>query len=175
MSRGLFFSDYEIEMNFKRVGAPSPKQMWSCLPVYLETTIHCTLMPSLLKRRHLDSAWHMASTFVTSISTGLAQTLGIFEGTTLALMEQTFVYKAPTFFGDTIHLKLIVDATRPSSKGGKGVVTFRSEVIKQDGTVVNEAQMGGDVSRPLSSIIVKRKSMGLFHSLNTQVAQHIRL
>ena len=77
---------------------------------------------------------------VTSISTGLAQTLGIFEGTTLALMEQTFVYKAPTFFGDTIHLKLIVDATRPSSKGGKGVVTFRSEVIKQDGTVVNEGR-----------------------------------
>jgi len=75
-----------------------------------------------------------------SISTGLAQTLGIFEGTTLALMEQTFRYKAPVFFGDTIHLRLIVDALKPSSKGGKGVVTFKSEVVKQDGTVVIEGQ-----------------------------------
>lgn len=71
-----------------------------------------------------------------SISTGLAQTLGIFEGTTLALMEQTFQYKAPVFFGDTIHLRLTVSELKPSSKGGKGVVTFRSEVVKQDGTVV---------------------------------------
>ena len=73
-----------------------------------------------------------------SISTGLAQTLGIFEGTTLALMEQTFRYKAPVFFGDTIHLRLRVDGLRPSSKGGKGVVTFGSEVVKQDGTVCVE-------------------------------------
>ena len=77
---------------------------------------------------------------VTSISTGLGQTLGIFEGTTLALMQQTFRYTAPTFFGDTIFLKLIVSHTKPSSKGGKGVVTFQSQVIKQDDTVVNEGE-----------------------------------
>jgi acyl dehydratase len=73
-----------------------------------------------------------------SISTGLAQTLGIFEGTTLALMEQVFRFKAPVFFGDTIRLRLTVDELTPSSKGGKGVVKFRSEVLKQDDTVVVE-------------------------------------
>ncbi|MFK7931487.1 MAG: MaoC/PaaZ C-terminal domain-containing protein [Myxococcota bacterium] len=73
-----------------------------------------------------------------SISTGLAQTLGIFEGTTLALMEQTFRYKAPVFFGDTIHMTLKVVGLRASSKGGKGVVTFESAVVKQDGTVCVE-------------------------------------
>lgn len=75
-----------------------------------------------------------------SISTGLAQTLGIFEGTTLALMEQVFRYKAPVFFGDTIHLRMTVAELKPSSKGGKGVVTFRSEVVKQDETVVVDGQ-----------------------------------
>jgi len=70
-----------------------------------------------------------------SVSTGLGQTLGIFEGTTLALMQQTFQYKAPVFFGDTIRLRLSVKALKPSSKGGKGVVTFQSDVLKQDGTV----------------------------------------
>ena len=75
-----------------------------------------------------------------SISTGLAQTLGIFEGTTIALMEQVFRFKAPVFFGDTIFLRLTVSDTKASSKGGKGVVTFKSEVIKQDDTVVVEGQ-----------------------------------
>jgi acyl dehydratase len=70
-----------------------------------------------------------------SISTGLGQTLGIFEGTTLALMGQTFDYKGPVFFGDTIRLALIVETVTPSSKGGKGVVLFRSEILKQDDSV----------------------------------------
>ena len=70
-----------------------------------------------------------------SISTGLGQTLGIFEGTTVALMAQTFEFKAPVFFGDTIRLRLTVDSTKPSSKGGKGVVVFRSDVLKQDDVV----------------------------------------
>jgi acyl dehydratase len=72
-----------------------------------------------------------------SISTGLGQTLGIFEGTTLALMSQTFEYKAPVFFGDTIRLALTVESVTPSSKGGRGVVVFRSEILKQDDAVVN--------------------------------------
>lgn len=70
-----------------------------------------------------------------SISTGLAQTLGIFEGTTIALMSQTFTYKAPVFFGDTLRLRLTVEALKPSSKGGKGVVTFTSDILNQDDTI----------------------------------------
>ena len=71
-----------------------------------------------------------------SISTGLGQLLGIFEGTTLALVSQTFVYKAPVFFGDTIRLRLTVESTKASSKGGKGVVVFRSDILNQDDAVV---------------------------------------
>jgi len=71
-----------------------------------------------------------------SISTGLGQTLGIFEGTTLALMEQTFAYKGPIFFGDTIRLRLTVASTKPSSKGGKGVVVFTSDIVNQRDEVV---------------------------------------
>jgi acyl dehydratase len=67
-----------------------------------------------------------------SISTGLGASLGIFEGTTLALMKQEFEYKAPIFFGDTIRLRLTVESLTPSSKGGKGVVVLRSEILKQD-------------------------------------------
>jgi len=70
-----------------------------------------------------------------SISTGLGQTLGIFEGTTLALMSQTFEYKAPVFFGETIRLRLTVESMTPSTKGGKGVVVFRSDIMKRDDAI----------------------------------------
>lgn len=73
-----------------------------------------------------------------SISTGQGQDTGIFEGTTLALMEQTFRYKAPLFFGEAIRLRLEVTDTKPSSKGGKGVVTFSANVLKGEGVVVVE-------------------------------------
>lgn len=139
MSRGLYFSEYEVGNEFQ-----TGRRTITETDVVMFAGLSGDYNPL-----HTDAVFAERTPFgqrvahgmlVTSISTGLAQTLGIFEGTTLALMEQTFVYKAPTFFGDTIHLKLIVDATRPSSKGGKGVVTFRSEVIKQDGTVVNEGR-----------------------------------
>ena len=71
-----------------------------------------------------------------SISTGLGQDTGIFEGTTLALMEQQFQYRAPLFFGESIWLRLTVTAVKPSSKGGKGVVTFASDVLKGEDTTV---------------------------------------
>jgi len=51
-------------------------------------------------------------------------------------MSQTFDYKGPVFFGDTIHLRLTVESVKPSSKGGKGVVHFRSDILKQDDSVV---------------------------------------
>lgn len=73
-----------------------------------------------------------------AISTGLGQTLGIFEGTTLALLGMEVAYKGPVFFGDTIRLRLTVSETRPSSRGGKGVVVFRKEILKQDDSVVVE-------------------------------------
>jgi len=42
------------------------------------------------------------------------------------------------FFGESIRLRLEVQQTRPSSKGGKGVVTFSANVLKGEDTVVVE-------------------------------------
>ena len=139
MSRGLFFSEYELGQEFqtgRRTITESDVVMFAGLsrdfnPLHTDA-VFAEKTPFGQRVAH--------GMLITSISTGLAQTLGIFEGTTMALMQQTFKYTAPTFFGDTIYLKLIVDALKPSSKGGKGVVTFRSEIVKQDGTVVNEGQ-----------------------------------
>ncbi len=68
---------------------------------------------------------------VAAMATGMANWTGIFEGTTLALMEQVIRYKGAVKFGDTIHLELEVVDKRPTSKSGRGVVCFATRVRNQ--------------------------------------------
>jgi acyl dehydratase len=68
---------------------------------------------------------------VVSMATGMANWTGIFEGTTLALMEQVIRYKGAVKFGDTIHLELEVVDKKPTSKAGRGVVCFATRVKNQ--------------------------------------------
>ncbi len=73
---------------------------------------------------------------VASIGTGLANQMGVLEGTTLALMEQVIRYKGPVRFGDTIHLELIVKEKKETSKPDRGVVIFDTPIINQEGQTV---------------------------------------
>ena len=137
MPRGMYFSEFQVGAEFvtgRRTITETDVVMFAGLsgdynPLHTDA-VFAEKTPFKQRIAH--------GMLTVSISTGLSQTLGIFEGTTIALMQQTFTYKAPVFFGDTIHLKLIVESVHPSSKGGKGRVVFRSEIIKQDGTIVNE-------------------------------------
>lgn len=134
MSRGLLFSQFSVGQTFVSV-----RRTVTEADVVMFAGLSGDYNPL-----HTDAVFAAATPFkqrvahgmlCASISTGLGQTLGIFEGTTLALMGQTFEYKAPVFFGDTIRLVLTVQTATPSSKGGKGVVVFRADIEKQDGTV----------------------------------------
>ena len=136
MPRGTFFSDFEVGHTYTSQGRTVTEA-----DVVLFAGLSGDFNPL-----HTDKTFAEKTPFgqrvahgmlVSSISTGQAQTLGIFEGTTLALMEQTFQYKAPVFFGDTVRVRLTVQSTKASSKGGKGVVVFQSDILKQDDTVVN--------------------------------------
>src|SRR3990172_7492493 len=51
---------------------------------------------------------------VAAMATGMANWTGVFEGTTLALMEQVIRYKGMVKLGDTVHLELSVAQTRPT-------------------------------------------------------------
>lgn len=68
---------------------------------------------------------------ILAMATGMANWMGIFEGTTLALMEQVTRYKAAVKFGDTIHLEMQVEEKRPASKPDRGVVKFATRVCNQ--------------------------------------------
>lgn len=75
-----------------------------------------------------------------AIATGQANQLGVFEGTTVALMMQTVKYTGAVKFGDTIHLELKVAEKKETSKPDRGVVIFDTFVLNQHGKSVIEGQ-----------------------------------
>jgi acyl dehydratase len=77
---------------------------------------------------------------IASMATGMSNWTGVFEGTTIALMEQVIRYKDAVKLGDTIHLELTVAAKKETSKSDRGVVTFDTQVINQEQTAVIEGQ-----------------------------------
>jgi len=77
---------------------------------------------------------------VVAMATGMAQWTGIFEGTTLALMEQIIRYKGAVKFGDTVHLELEVLEKKETSKPDRGVVRFAARVLNQQDDVVVDCE-----------------------------------
>jgi len=77
---------------------------------------------------------------IAAIATGMANWTGVFEGTTIALMQQLLQYKGAVKFGDTVHLELSVAEKKPTSKPDRGVVIFDARMINQDGETVLDGQ-----------------------------------
>jgi acyl dehydratase len=77
---------------------------------------------------------------VVAMATGMANWTGIFEGTTLALLEQLIRYKGVVKFGDTIHLELEVTEKKETSKADRGVVRFATQVCNQRAEIVIEGE-----------------------------------
>ncbi len=77
---------------------------------------------------------------VVSMATGMANWTGIYEGTTLALMQQVIKYKGAVKFGDTIHLEQEVLEKKETSKPDRGVVVFASRVLNQNDDLVIDGE-----------------------------------
>jgi acyl dehydratase len=78
---------------------------------------------------------------VLAVATGQANQLGIFEGTTLALLGMDKIrWTAPVRLGDTIHTVLTVRETRPSSKPDRGVLVMDMAMRNQRGETVCQAE-----------------------------------
>ncbi|MFO7634063.1 MAG: MaoC/PaaZ C-terminal domain-containing protein [Caldilinea sp.] len=74
---------------------------------------------------------------VLSIASGLAVRLGFMEETILAFRGLEWRFAAPVFIGDTIRLRVTVEATKPMPRLGGGLVTLKMEVLNQKDEVVN--------------------------------------
>jgi acyl dehydratase len=78
---------------------------------------------------------------VLSVATGLANQLGLFEGTTLALLGMDKIkWTAPVRLGDTIRVELTIRAKKESSKPDRGVVVTDVGVKNQRDETVMTAE-----------------------------------
>ena len=98
---------------------------------------------------HTDAEFMKSSAFgeriahgmlVASIATGLNSQMGWFEGTTIALMEVTYRFKAPVKFGDTVTLVVTPVEKKETSKPDRGIVHMDANVLNQRGEVVIEGK-----------------------------------
>ena len=74
---------------------------------------------------------------VLSIASGMAVRLGFMEETVMAFRSLEWKFSAPVFAGDTLHLRVTVEDTKPMGRLGGGLVRFKMEVINQRDEVVN--------------------------------------
>jgi acyl dehydratase len=75
-----------------------------------------------------------------AVATGLANQLGIFEGTTHALLSMNVRYTGAVRFGDTLRVKLSVREKKETSKEDRGIVVFDAAVLNQKDEVVVESE-----------------------------------
>lgn len=83
-----------------------------------------------------------------SIATGQTNQLGIWEGTTIALLEVTYRWTAPVKPGDTVRTVQKVAEKTPSSKGDRGVIRVEQSTYNQRDEQVMVADM---------KVLVRRK------------------
>jgi acyl dehydratase len=73
---------------------------------------------------------------VLSITTGLRQRVGLFDGTLMGLLEiRRWRFAAPVLIGDTIRVVCEITELRETSTPDRGIMVQKIEVIKQDETV----------------------------------------
>src|SRR4030066_980975 len=130
MSRGLTFDQFNLGDSFASQGRT----------VTEADVVAFAGLSGDFNPLHTDSTFAAATPFgeriahgmlIAAMATGMANWTGIFEGTTLALMEQLIRYKGAVKFGDTIHLELEVLEKKPTSKPDRGVVKFAARMHNQ--------------------------------------------
>jgi acyl dehydratase len=74
---------------------------------------------------------------VLSITTGLRQRVGLFDGTLMGLLEiRSWRFAAPVRIGDTIRVVCEITELRETSKPDRGIMVQRIDVLNQDGIAV---------------------------------------
>ncbi|MGH2373128.1 MAG: MaoC/PaaZ C-terminal domain-containing protein [bacterium] len=90
---------------------------------------------------------------VLSLTAGLRQRTGVFEGTLLALLEiRSWRFLKPVFIGDTVRVTTTIQDVRETSNSQRGVIVQRIDVVNQRGETVQQGE--------LVSLIRRRQGSG---------------
>jgi len=148
MPTGLFFEDFNLGDRWKTKGRT----------VTEADIVNFAGISGDFNRLHMDEEFAKGTIFGRriahgllglAISSGMSQGLGIMEGTIMAFLGLSWEFLKPIFIGDTVHLEVEVAELRETSKQDRGIVTFGTELVNQNGDVVQKGTR---------KIMVRRKS-----------------
>lgn len=134
--RGLFFDEFQIGDSVESVGRTVTE---TDIVTFAGLSGDYNLI-------HTDAEYSKNELFgqrvahgllVLSMASGMAVRLGFMEDTVMAFRGLEWKFVAPVFIGDTIHLRVTIESTKPMARLGGGFVAFKMEVINQHGEVVN--------------------------------------
>ena len=136
--RGLFFEEFETDMVYRTdrrtiTEADHVSFTTSCgffEPLFMDQTYVEKETP--YKKRIVPGALTFA------VAEGLTILSGILHKTGMAFLGVELEVLKPVFIGDSITVKIKVEARRETSKGDRGIVTFNHRVMNQDDEVVME-------------------------------------
>lgn len=128
----LYYEDFEVGRRFE----PPPATITEGDVVsFAELTGDCNPL-------HTDDAFARGGPFKGRIAHGMLQAsaalgllarTGVLDGSVEALLEQSARFVAPVYPGDEVRASVEVVGTRPSSKGGRGVVTIEGTLSTSRG------------------------------------------
>jgi acyl dehydratase len=137
--RGKYFDEFELESEF----------ITTSRTVTETDVVMFTYLSGDYNPLHNNEEYMKGSQFKTRIAQGvlilviaqgLANQLGIFEGTTIAVLSKTTRFTAPVFFGDTLTLKLKVLEKKETRKLDRGVITLEAIVFNEKKVNVLEGE-----------------------------------
>ena len=144
---GLFFEDFNVGDEFT-----TPRRSITESDVMLFAGLSGDTNPI-----HTDRVFGSASPFGAciahgllglSVATGLSARTGVLDGTAIALLSvDSWSFKKPIFFGDTLHAKMTIVGKRETRHAGRGIIQRSFALINQDGQVVQEGTLTTMVKR----------------------------
>ncbi len=105
--------------------------------------------PEYVRTRSPLPARPLPGAAVLHLMGGLAEQCEALDGTVLALRGFDEVrFRAPAVAGDVLHLRLRIGSTRPTGRTGREELRLGWTMVRDDGTVVAEADARMLVARP---------------------------
>ena len=137
--RGLHFEEFEV----------GQKMITSGRTITEADIVNFAGVTGDFNQIHIDALYAAQDTFgqriahgllIQSIAVGLVVQSGMIEGTTLAFRELSTKFSLPVFIGETIHVVGEVVKTKAFRRLGGGNVTFKYNVINNEGKTVQRGE-----------------------------------